>query len=217
MALCRKISMSEFVMLQSLEFEFTSSKKSELGPSFKKIILDSSKDSRKTNIAGPKLKKPRGNKLFISQKLANSLKKVRLRKKHGKSENNNFLYQKENSVINDQSFKFVKDLPIIPFSPNHLIDSSTTQKEKYQRKGIRLDQLNVCNLEMRRLENLIKEARNELVNERENSEKFAKENMDEDYVDVYDNILNRSATILSNDDYVDMSSFKMYRPRLHSL
>ena len=216
MAFCRKISMTDFTKIHTLEIELTSTKLAKR-KSFCSLIPDRFKDSsKKTNINVPKFKKPSRNKLFISRKLANSLKKVRLRKKE-KSVNNNFLYQEPNSsVINDKDLNCVKDLPLIPFSPNHLMESNTTQKQKYQAEKINLDQLNVWNLEMRRLENLIKEARSELDKERNNM--LVSNNLDGDYVEVYENaFINKSSLSCNNGDYVDMSALQLNRPRVYSL
>ena len=208
--MCRKISMSEFSKLQSFEFEFIVKKQRIERQNSYNNILETDKVSTKTKVNASKLKKSNRNKLFLSLKLANSLKKVRLRKKE-KSANNNFLYPKESSLINDEDFKCAKNLPIIPFSPNHLMESNPV-KQKHQE--IRHDQLNVWNIETRRLENLIREARNELVNERS-----LDNDLDSDYVDVYDidNNLDKTNILENNDDYVDMTSLKMHRPRLYSL
>ena len=207
--------MSDFATIQTLEIELTSTKISKR-KSLCSLIPDRFKDSSKKSIV-PKFKKPNRNKLFISRKLANSLKKVRLRKKE-KSVNNNFLYQEPSStVINDKDLNSVKDLPLIPFSPNHLMESNTTQKQKYQAQKINLDELNVWNLEMRRLENLIKEARSELDKER-NNKMLESNNFDGDYVEVYENaFINKSSISCTNGDYVDMSALQLNRPRVYSL
>ena len=203
--------MSEFSKLHSLEFEFIAKKQRIEKQNGYNNILETDKDSKKTKVNASKLKKSNNrNKLFLSMKLANSLKKVRLRKKE-KSANNNFLCPKESSLINDEDFKCVQNLPIIPFSPNRLMESNPLKQKHAE---IRLDQLNVWNIETRRLENLINEARKELVNERS-----LEAELDSDYVDVYDidNNLRKANSLENNDDYVDMTSLKMHRPRLYSL
>ena len=200
--------MTDFAMLQTFELEFTA-KRNEARKAYCDRLKEAGQDVGKTKQNGPKLKKLTRNKLFLSTKFANSLKKVRLRRKE-KSANNNFLYPKKSSLINDEDLKCVKDLPIIPFSPNHLMESSP-MKQKHQE--IRRDQLNVWNLEKRALANLIYEARTELYNER-NIESGSQE---DDYVDVYKSFHNQSDIGLNNDDYVDMSSLQSNRPRLHSL
>ena len=196
-------------MLQTFELEFTA-KRDEARRTYWGRLREAGRDIEKTKQNAPKLKKSTRNKLFLSTKFANSLKKVRLRRKE-KSTNNNFLYQKKSSLINDEDLKCVRDLPIIPFSPNHLMESSP-MKQKHQE--IRRDQLNVWNLEKRALANLIYEARRELYNERNITDPGSQE---DDYVDVYSSFHNQSDIVLNNDDYVDMSSLQSQRPRLHSL
>ena len=208
MSLCRKISMTDFAMLQTFELEFTA-KRNEARKAYCGRHKEAGQDIEKTKQNAPKLKKLTRNKLFLSTKFANSLKKVRLRRKE-KSANNNFLYPKKSSLINDEDLKCVKDLPIIPFSPNHLMESSP-MKQKHQE--IRRDQLNVWNLEKRALANLIYEARRELYNERS----IESGSSEDDYVDVYNSFHNQSDIGLNNDDYVDMSALQSNRPRLHSL
>ena len=201
--------MTDFAMLQTFEFEFTA-KRDEARKAYSgRRLKEARQDIETTKQNAPKLRKLTRNKLFLSTKFANSLKKVRLRRKE-KSANNKFLYQKKSSLINDEDLKCVKDLPIIPFSPNHLMESSPT-KQKHQE--IRRDQLNVWNLEKRALANLIHEARRELYNERI----IDSESPEDDYVDVYNSFHNQSDIVLNNDDYVDMSSLHSGRPRTHSL
>ena len=207
MSLCRKISMTDFAMLQTFELEFTAKNKTR--KTYCGLPEAGQEIQQETKLNDRKSKKLTRNKLFLSTKLANSLKKVRLRRKE-KSANNKFLYQKKSSLINDEDLKFVKDLPIIPFSPNHLMESSPA-KQKHQE--IRRDQLNVWNLEKRALANLIYEARSELYNERS----IDTESLEDDYVDVYNSFHSHSDIVLNNDDYVDMSSLQACRPRLHSL
>ena len=207
MSLCRKISMTDFAMLQTFELEFTA-KRNEARKAYCGRHQEAGQDIEKTKQNAPKLKKLTRNKLFLSTKFSNSLKKVRLRRKE-KSANNKFLYQKKSSLINDEDLKSVKDLPIIPFSPNYLMES--LEKQKHQE--IRHDQLNVWNLEKRALANLIHEARRELYNERIIDTK----SQEDDYVDVYNSFHNQSDIVLNNDDYVDMSSLHSGRPRTHSL
>ena len=218
MVLCRKVSMSTFSTWNTLELEFTASTRRSCRDLGQAGAEQGSKG--KLNSAS-KLKKSGRNTLFLSRKLANSLKKVRLRKKE-KSANNNFLYQKKSSLINDQDFKFAQDLPIIPFSPNHLMESAPgaaardrARKQKHQE--IKLDQLNVWNIEKRRLENLICEARLELSNEAAGWTR-GRGCGDGDYVEVHGGFLDTSGGLeLGGDsDYVDMASLRHARPRLHS-
>ena len=201
--------MTDFAMLQAFEFEFTAKRDEARKAYGGRRLKEAGQDIEKTKQNAPKLRKLTRNKLFLSTKFANSLKKVRLRRKE-KSANNKFLYQKKSSLINDGDLKSVRDLPIIPFSPNYLMESSF-EKQKHQE--IRRDQLNVWNLEKRALANLIHEARRELYNERI----IDRESQEDDYVDVYNSFHDQSDIVLNNDDYVDMSSLNSSRPRTHSL
>ena len=218
MAVCRKISMTRFTKMQTFEIEFATKKIEK----FDSYCCETTQKMKKRKFSSTKSlfgKKSNRNKLFLSKKLANSLKKVRLRRKE-KSANNNFLYEKKNSLINDEELKHGKTLPIIPFSPNHLIESLSPQlqKPKQKQREISLDQLSVWNIEKRKLEHLIHQARTELYTEGLKLDNYEEiDNLDDDYVDVYDNKLHQSDVGDINDDYVDMNSLTIIRSRLNSL
>ena len=142
------------------------------------------------------------SQLFLSPKFVNSLKKVGLRKKKRKLENNNFLYQgKRSSLINDEDFQMVKDLPLIPFSPNQLPNfSQENQSCTIVKNSFKLERrLKHCNLV-----SLLSEARTELDTERRGDDKMNTNNfLSEEYVHLSggggENLFS------SESDYVDMN------------
>ena len=162
--------MARFAHMQTFEIEFTSSsdakRKDEKLNSFyeeEKYLKNLSKVKTPGKCSLFSGKKANRNKLFLSKKLANSLKKVRLRRKE-KSGNNNFFYRKKNPLIND--VKYVQNFPIIPFSPTlHTPAEMSSSYKEQKHPEIRVEQLNVWNIEQRRLENLIQEAKSELYQE----------------------------------------------------
>ena len=149
--------------------------------------------------------------LFLSPKFVNSLKKVGFRKKKGKLENNNFLYQRKGrSLINDEDFQMVKDLPLIPFSPNQLQNfSEETRSCRNVKSSLKFERRTEHHkAKHRNLDSLLSEARTELNTARTSGSLSQSNSFPlNDYVLVSNPVLRASHTILSDEsDYIEMNS-----------
>ena len=200
----RKLSMSHFLGLNFQEMEITSQPEDRQPlPCRSRRQKISRTISRKFIFKKSNKKASCQSQLFIPTKFVNSLKKVQLRKKKEKFENNNFLYQERrnslnslSSVINDRDFQMVKDLPLIPFSPNQLPNFSEKGKSSRIGNNLKIEE----KIKHHNLDRVLREARTQWHNERNRERRKFVEN---DYVLLHvDN--NR---LCPDTDYVEMNSF----------
>ena len=201
--------MSHFLGLNSQEMEFASRR--DDGESLSRPTDRSRREKISRTVSRKFIFKKSSKKLscpsplFIPTKFVNSLKKVQLRKKKEKFENNNFLFQERrnslsslSSIINDRDFQMVKDLPLIPFSPNQLPNISEKGKSCRIGNNLKIEE----KMKHHNLERVLTEAKTQWQTER--SRKF----VENDYVLLTTASLHVDKSRLSPDtDYVDMNSF----------
>ena len=206
--------MSHFLGLNSQEMEFASGRDDKDSLSrprdrsrrekISRTISSSRKFIFKKSYKKPSCQSP----LFIPTKFVNSLKKVQLRKKKEKFENNNFLYQERrnslsslSSIINDRDFQMVKDLPLIPFPPNQLPNFSEKSKSSSLGNNLKIEE----KIKHHNLDRVLREARTQWHNERNRERRKFVEN---DYVLLTAARLHVDNNRLCPDtDYVEMNSF----------
>ena len=204
----RKLSMSHFLGLNSQEMEITSREDRQPLQSITRREKISRTISRKFIFKKSNKKPSCQSPLFIPSKFVNSLKKVQLRKKKEKFENNNFLYQERRnslsslaSIINDRDFQMVKDLPLIPFPPNQLPNFSEKDKSSRIGNNLKIEE----KIKHHNLDRVLREARTQWHNERNRERRKFVEN---DYVLLTAARLHVDNNRLCPDtDYVEMNSF----------
>ena len=198
--------MSHFLGLESQEMEITSGREDrESVPAWSRREKISRSISRKFIFKKSSKKSSCQSQLFIPTKFVNSLKKVQLRKKKEKFVNNNFLYQEKrnslSSIINDRDFQMVKDLPLIPFSPNQLPNFSEKGKSSRIGNNLKIEE----KIKHHNLDRVLREARTQWHHERNRERRKFVEN---DYVLLTAARLHVDNNRLSPDtDYVEMNSF----------
>ena len=208
----RKLSMSHFLGLNSQEMEITSTSREDRQPlqSISRREKISRTISRKFIFKKSNKKASCQSPLFIPTKLVNSLKKVQLRKKKEKFENNNFLYQERRnslsslaSIINDRDFQMVKDLPLIPFSPNQLPNLSEKGKSCRTGNNLKIDEK--IKHQHQALDRVLTEARAQWYKERDRLER--RKFVENDYVFLTGGGCVDHNRLCPDTDYVDMDSF----------
>ena len=202
--------MSHFLGLDSQEMEITSGREDRQPtvPCRSRREKISRTISRKFIFKKSNKKPSCQSQLFIPTKFVNSLKKVQLRKKKEKFENNNFLYQERrnslsslSSIINDRDFQMVKDLPLIPFSPNQLPNFSEKGKSCGIGNNLKIEEKIKHH---QALDRVLTEARAQWYKERDRERRQFVEN---DYVLLTGDVDHNGLCPDTTTDYVDMNKF----------